>query len=141
MSEEDKPKEPVKDSEPSAQLFRRGDYKLHFFLEEARALLGDSEDSTTDPIVSLSCFDKVKSTKKINDIGSSVYWGEHFFFTKNQATPEELNSCGLVIHVKDHNTLLRDSLIGSFALDLSYLYSQPNHSILHKWVILSNPDS
>ncbi len=35
----------------------------------------------------------------------------------------------------------KDALIGYYEFDLSYLYQQPDHALLHKWIILSNPES
>lgn len=37
--------------------------------------------------------------------------------------------------------LLKDSLVGSFELDVTYIYYQPMHSLVHKWIALSNPNS
>ncbi len=61
---------------------KKGDYQIHFYLEEGRSLLPKSEGDTVDPIVTISCFGKKKYTKKVDDVGGSaaVYWGEHFFF-------------------------------------------------------------
>lgn len=35
----------------------------------------------------------------------------------------------------------KDALIGYYEFDLSYLYQQPDHALLHKWIIMSNPES
>jgi len=35
----------------------------------------------------------------------------------------------------------KDALIGYYEFDLSYIYQMPGHSMLHKWIILSNPES
>jgi hypothetical protein len=34
---------------------------------------------------------------------------------------------------------MKDALIGSFEFDLAYVYFMPEHSLLHKWIVLSNP--
>ena len=35
----------------------------------------------------------------------------------------------------------KEAMIGCFEFDVAYVYFQPNHSLLHKWIALSNPDS
>ncbi len=30
-------------------------------------------------------------------------------------------------------------MIGYYELDLTYIYQQENHAIMHKWVVLSDP--
>ena len=36
---------------------------------------------------------------------------------------------------------LKDTLIGEFEFDLSFIYLQDNHLMLHKWLALNNPHS
>ena len=43
-----------------------------------------------------------------------------------------------MIEVKDSRTL-KDSLIGCYEIDFTYVYFQPKHSIIHQWIILCNP--
>ena len=35
----------------------------------------------------------------------------------------------------------KDALIGCYEFDLSYLYQQKDHSLMHKWIVMSNPES
>lgn len=35
----------------------------------------------------------------------------------------------------------KESIIGLYEFDLAYVYFQQKHSLLHKWIALSNPDS
>ena len=35
----------------------------------------------------------------------------------------------------------KNSIIGIFDFDLSYIYSMKEHALLHQWVALSNPNS
>jgi hypothetical protein len=35
----------------------------------------------------------------------------------------------------------KDALIGCYDLDVSYIYFMKGHSLLHRWVALSNPAS
>jgi hypothetical protein len=34
---------------------------------------------------------------------------------------------------------MKDSLLGSFEFDVAYIYFMTDHSLLHKWIVLSNP--
>jgi hypothetical protein len=36
---------------------------------------------------------------------------------------------------------LKDALIGYYEFDLSSIYLMNDHAMLHKWVVMSNPDS
>lgn len=38
----------------------------------------------------------------------------------------------------DYNRICRNSLVGSFEVDLMSIYFSPDHSILYKWTALSN---
>jgi len=103
---------------------KRGDYAVHVFLEEARNLSAKEEDDTVDPIVNISVFGKKKYTKAKDDVGGSaaIYWGQHFFWTALNLEKEEVENARILIEVKDHNMLVKDSLIGSYEMDLAYVY-------------------
>lgn len=36
---------------------------------------------------------------------------------------------------------LKESVIGCYDFDVAYIYFQQKHSLLHKWIALSNPES
>lgn len=138
----------VKESLPTATPenhvpLKSGDYQIHFYLEEARALLPKNADNTVDPIVNITVFGKKKYTKKLNDIGSTsgIYWGEHFFWTAKHKEKEEIENERILIEVKDHRYVISDSLIGSYEMDLTYVYFQKQHALIHKWIVLANSRS
>lgn len=35
----------------------------------------------------------------------------------------------------------KDALIGFYEFDLSYLYQMKDHVMMHKWIIMTNPES
>ena len=37
--------------------------------------------------------------------------------------------------------IFKDAVIGRFDFDLSYIYLLENHTLLHKWVALNNPEA
>jgi len=67
-----------------------------------------------------------------------IYWGEHFFFTKNIPETSSFEYEKLHLSVYDHNILGSDALIGEFDLDLISIYFSEQHSLLHQWIALSN---
>ena len=74
-------------------------------------------------------------------MGSVVQWREHFFFNKSDLTVQEVENSKITIEVRNHKFIQKDSLIGVFEVDLTYLYYQTDHAIVHKWIALSNPES
>ena len=36
---------------------------------------------------------------------------------------------------------LKDAIIGYYEFDLSYIYLMNDHALLHKWIVMSNPES
>ena len=121
---------------------KRGDYQVHFFLEEARSLMPKEEGDTVDPIVGIKCFGKTKYTKAMDDIGgtAAVYWGQHFFFNATNLDRQTVENSRIQIEVKDHRFLIKDAMIGNYEMDLSYVYFQPGHSIVHNWIVLANSE-
>ena len=60
---------------------KRGDYMIHVYIEQAKNLKVDAED-TVDPIVQINCLDVRKFTtaqEGINNTGIAI-WNEHVFF-------------------------------------------------------------
>ena len=84
-----------------------------------------------------------KYTAPKDDIsaGSVIHWGEHFFFTASNLEVDAVESAKITIEVRNHRLMLKDSLVGCYELDLTYIYFQPNHSLIHKWIALCNPES
>lgn len=67
---------------------KRGDYMIHVFVEQAKNLKVDAEE-TVDPIVQINCLGERKFTSAQDDINNTgiAYWNEHIFFEpKNQET-------------------------------------------------------
>lgn len=120
---------------------KRGDYMIHVFIEQAKNLKVPPE-STVDPIVQIDCLEHKKHTTAQDHISNTgvAIWNEHIFFEPKNKEKEELESGKIVIKLLDKG-YFKDALIGYYEFDLSYIYKMPNHSLLHKWIILSNPES
>ena len=98
---------------------------------------------TIDPLVSFQVFDSNKCSTSRSEVGtmSVVKWNDHFFFDRQDCSVEDIENSSLLIELRDKRFLMSDSLIGSYAMDLTYVYFQPNHAIVHKWLALANADS
>ncbi|TSK22735.1 Myoferlin [Bagarius yarrelli] len=62
-----------------------------------------------------------------------------FFYNMNML-PSELFDENIYIRVFNSSSLRSDSLLGEFKLDVGYVYDEPAHAIMKKWLLLSDPD-
>jgi hypothetical protein len=99
-------------------------------------------EDTVDPIVQILCLDERKFTTAQDDINNTgvAIWNEHIFFEPKNKETHELEQGKIIIKMLDKG-FYKDALIGYYEFDLSYIYQMENHSLLHKWIILSNPES
>lgn len=76
-------KEGEGDEESKTEIcqMQRGDYMIHVFVEQAKNLKVDAEE-TVDPIVQINCLGERKFTSAQDDINNTgiAYWNEHIFF-------------------------------------------------------------
>lgn len=35
----------------------------------------------------------------------------------------------------------KNTMLGYYEFDLNYIYLMPKHAMLHKWIVMSNPES
>ena len=122
---------------------KQGAYRVHVFIEEARSLIPPDSKETTDPVFLVTVFGSSKSTKEINDVGSTstIPINEHIFIDAENISSEEVSSQRLTIAARDQSlSLFTKTLIGVHEVDLTYIYSLPDHAMLHKWIVLSNPE-
>lgn len=127
---------------PTEEKFIKGDYRVHIYIEESKGLMPIESDEILNPIISIKCFGKTKCTKKIKGVGPTTtsIWNEHIYFSRLKCSVSEILSEKIIIRVKDSKTF-KDPLIGSYEFDLTHVYHEKNHCILHTWVALSNPYS
>ena len=120
---------------------KQGNYRIHVFIEEVRSLIPPDKKVTTNPVFVVTAFGVSKPTRDIQDVGSTstVPIGEHIFIDADKKG-EEITNERITIAARDHTKLFRDGLIGLYEIDMIYVYSQPNHAIVHRWVVLSNPE-
>jgi hypothetical protein len=122
-------------------IIKKGDYLIHLLVHEARNLKVIGED-TVDPIIEVNCLKKRKFTTAKNDVGynSAVIWGEHIFFEPTNLTSREISNGKLTFRVMDQQ-MLKNTVIGIYEMDLSFIYFQDKHAVLNQWIGISNPTS
>ncbi|OMJ77656.1 hypothetical protein SteCoe_22695 [Stentor coeruleus] len=129
-------------AETESIKMRDGIYMIHVYVEEARSLVPPDGNSTCDPVFIVTAFGTSKSTKDFKEIGSTstIVINEHIYIEGPDMTDEEIMNERLVLTVRDHGITIFKGLIGTYELDMTYIYSNPNHSMVHKWIVLSNPE-
>jgi hypothetical protein len=62
------------------------------------------------------------------------------FFEPKNVEKERLEKGKIEIKLLDKG-FFKDALIGYYEFDLSYIYLMKDHALMHKWIIMSNPES
>lgn len=121
---------------------KRGDYMIHIYIEEAKNLKTGGEGESVDPMVELNVLNQSKYTKAEENISGTgiAVWNEHIFFEPKNVEKDDLENGKIEIRLLDKG-FFKDALIGYYEFDLSYIYLMEKHSMMHKWIIMSNPES
>lgn len=86
----------------------------------------------------MSCWNKTQITG-VKASTNAPFWGQTFFFNFHNS-PAELFDKNVVFGVYNSRKLRSDALIGSFELPLAAVYESPGHAIMHKWLLLGEPE-
>jgi hypothetical protein len=116
---------------PAVGEMKRGDYMIHIFVEKAKEIKVP-ENSTVDPLIEITCLGQKKYTSAKDDIGGlgEVVWTEHLFLEPRNVEKQEAEDAKIVIKLNDKG-FLKDTMIGQFEFDLSYIYFMKDHLLLH----------
>ena len=109
-------------------------FQIRVHVHEGRKLAG----SGINPVTKVLCGGEVKESS-IQKSTNDPDFNEVFFFNFC-CLPEEMFDKLLDIKVVNSKKLLRDSLVGSFKLDLGVVYDEPGHAFIHKWLLLTDPE-
>ncbi|KAL0992853.1 hypothetical protein UPYG_G00099800 [Umbra pygmaea] len=109
------------------------DFQIRIRVIEGRQLPGNN----IKPIVKVNLCGHTHRTR--NRRGNNPFFDEMFFFNVNML-PSELLDEYINILVYDSYCLRADSLIGGFKIDVGYIYDEPGHAIMRKWLLLSDPE-
>eukprot|EP00743_Colponemidia_sp_Colp-15_P008352 GILK01009071.1.p1 GENE.GILK01009071.1~~GILK01009071.1.p1 ORF type:complete len:1605 (-),score=326.59 GILK01009071.1:77-4891(-) len=131
---------------PTAEV-KNGDYRIQVHVLEARDLqsqkgllqtLASNKGDSADPVCEVKIFDKKKTTK-IEQKTLNPNWDQTFTFNFTNLTVSDIETGRCTFTVYDANTLLRNDPIGSFEIDLAYIYQDfENHEMFRQWVALTD---
>ncbi|KAI4889280.1 hypothetical protein NFI96_010829, partial [Prochilodus magdalenae] len=109
------------------------DFQIRVRIIEGRQLSGNN----IKPVVKVNvCGDTHRTRIKR---GNNPYFDEMFFFNVHML-PSELFDQHVTIRVYNSSSIRADSLMGEFKIDVGYIYDEPAHCIMRKWLLLSDPD-
>ncbi|KAJ3610380.1 hypothetical protein NHX12_022472 [Muraenolepis orangiensis] len=107
------------------------DFQIRIRVMEGRQLPGNN----VRPVVKVNVCGETHRTRIRR--GNNPHFDEMFFYNVNML-PSELFDESIVFRVYDSHSLRADSLMGEFKLDVGYVYDEPAHSVLRKWLLLSD---
>ncbi|KAF7662453.1 hypothetical protein LDENG_00235470 [Lucifuga dentata] len=109
------------------------DFQIRVRIIEARQLPGNN----IKPVVKASVCEQTHRTRI--KMGNNPFFDEMFFYNAHML-PSDLFDQYIVIRVYNSFSLRADSLMGEFKLDIGYVYDEPAHCIMRKWLLLNDPD-
>ncbi|XP_018616672.1 myoferlin isoform X2 [Scleropages formosus] len=109
------------------------DFQIRVRIIEARQLPGNN----IKPVVKVNVCGQTHRTRIKR--GNNPFYDEIFFYNVHML-PSELFDEHISIRVYDSFSLRADSLMGEFKLDVGYIYDEPAHAIMRKWLLLNDPD-
>ncbi|XP_060895814.1 myoferlin [Labrus mixtus] len=110
------------------------DFQIRIRVIEARQLPGNN----IKPVVKVNVCGQTHRTRIRR--GNNPFFDEMFFYNVN-LLPSELFDESISLRVYDSFSLRSDSLVGEFKLDVGFIYDEPGHAIMRKWLLLSDTDS
>ncbi|XP_028279715.1 myoferlin isoform X2 [Parambassis ranga] len=136
------PNQPRKPSHKPLRLSRKKhralahkpqDFQIRVRVIEGRQLPGNN----IKPVVKVNVCGQTHRTRIRR--GNNPFFDEMFFYNVNML-PSELFDESISLRVYDSFSLRADSLMGEFKVDIGYIYEEPGHAIMRKWLLLSDPD-
>ena len=111
------------------------DFQIRIKVYEARQLDGNN----IHPMCRIKCSNTLKNTKKIRST-NNPYWDEVFFFNFHSSAVDLFDENIEFQVFNSQSFLVNDSIIGNFKIDIGYIYDEPHHSIINKWLLLGDPE-
>ncbi|XP_026170893.1 myoferlin isoform X4 [Mastacembelus armatus] len=109
------------------------DFQIRVRIIEARQLPGNN----IKPVVKVSVCGQTHRTRIKR--GNNPFFDEMFFYNVN-LLPSELFDETIVFRIYNSFSLRADSLMGEFKVDVGYVYDEPAHCVMRKWLLLNDPD-
>ncbi|XP_066478183.1 myoferlin isoform X2 [Tiliqua scincoides] len=109
------------------------DFQIRVRVIEGRQLCGNN----VKPVVKVHVCGQTHRTRIKR--GNNPYFDEMFFYNVHM-TPSELFDETISIRLYDSYSLRADSLMGEFKIDVGYVYDEPGHTVMRKWLLLNDPE-
>ncbi|XP_053548396.1 myoferlin isoform X2 [Bombina bombina] len=109
------------------------DFQIRVRVIEGRQLSGNN----IKPVVKVNVAGQTHRTRIKR--GNNPYFDEIFFYNVNM-TPLELFDESISIRLYNSGSVRADSLIGEFKIDVGFVYDEPGHAVMRKWVLLHDPE-
>ncbi|XP_051779715.1 myoferlin-like isoform X2 [Erpetoichthys calabaricus] len=109
------------------------DFQIRVRVIEGRQLPGNN----IKPVVKVNVCNQTHRTRIRR--GNNPFFDEVFFYNVNMM-PSDLFDENITLRVYDSFSLRADSLMGEFKIDVGYVYDEPGHAVLRKWLLLNDPD-
>ncbi|XP_031416619.1 myoferlin isoform X1 [Clupea harengus] len=109
------------------------DFQIRFRVIEGRQLPGNN----IKPVVKVNACGETHRTRIKR--GNNPFFDEMFFYNVHML-PSDLFDQYISIRVYDSSSLRADSLMGEFKIDVGFVYDEPAHCVMRKWLLLNDPD-
>ncbi|KAI5627367.1 myoferlin, partial [Silurus asotus] len=109
------------------------DFQIRVRIIEGRQLPGNN----IKPVVKIHVCGETHRTRIKR--GNNPFFDEMFFYNVNML-PSDLFDQHISIRVYNSSSLRADSLMGEFKVDVGYVYDEPAHCVMRKWLLLNDPD-
>ncbi|KAH0623618.1 hypothetical protein JD844_006561 [Phrynosoma platyrhinos] len=109
------------------------DFQIRVRIIEGRQLSGNN----IKPVVKVHICGQTHRTRIKR--GNNPFFDEMFFYNVHM-TPSDLFDETISIRVYDSYSLRADSLMGEFKIDIGYVYDEPGHTVMRKWLLLNDPE-
>ncbi|XP_056286626.1 myoferlin-like isoform X1 [Pseudoliparis swirei] len=109
------------------------DFQIRVRIIEARQLSGNN----VKPVVKVNVCGQTHRTRIKR--GNNPFFDEIFFYNVHML-PSDLFEKHISFRVYNSYSLRADSVMGEFKLDVGYVYDEPAHCVMRKWLLLNDPD-
>ncbi|XP_026967872.1 myoferlin isoform X5 [Sagmatias obliquidens] len=109
------------------------DFQIRVWVIEGRQLSGNN----IKPVVKVHICGQTHRTRIKR--GNNPFFDELFFYNVH-LTPSELMDEVISIRVYNSHSLRADCLMGEFKIDVGFIYDEPGHAVMRKWLLLSDPE-
>ncbi|XP_036294466.1 myoferlin isoform X5 [Pipistrellus kuhlii] len=109
------------------------DFQIRIRVIEGRQLSGNN----IKPVVKVHVCNQTHRTRIKR--GNNPFFDELFFYNVHR-TPSELMDEVISIRVYNSHSLRADCLMGEFKIDVGFVFDEPGHAVMRKWLLLNDPE-